>query len=346
MRIGFLLALLGHAVACGGDDEMPASNAGGGDGDMNAPGDGDMSAPGDGDMSGPAAEYAYSACAFAEHVGGFTASLVQPEGGQAYARVEGKVNDGVVPDTIPNVLMTMGDCSLVEGNFLSDRCDPACSFDESCTEAGECIPLPSGQDMGTVTITGLKDGDITFMARAPKNNYTATGTLSYPNFDEGVTLTLSGTGATGPALSLVAEGVAPLVVNEPTVSVAMGEATTVTWNAPATAGHSRMLATLNISLHGGDPVRIECDTDDDGSLEIPEPLITALLGYNFSGFPAISLTRQSSDSVDGPHGCIDFRALSTIDRHPVEIAGLTSCNEAMDTCPAGQSCNLETLSCE
>ena len=107
-----------------------------------------------------------------------------------------------------------------------------------------------------------------------------------------------------------------------------------------------MIAELNISLHGGDPVRIRCDTGDDGSLEIPAALVTELLSYSYSGFPAISLARQTADSAATDDGCVDFRVQSSIERHPVEIEGQTSCNDQQDNCPAGQSCNYDLMVCE
>jgi len=224
-------------------------------------------------------------------------------------------------------------------------CDPDCGSDH-CGPGNECVPDPLGQDMGTVDIDGLADGPASLTPRAPRNNYMATGTISYPAFAEGAALTLTSTGGSQSPLSLVAEGVAPLVVHESEVALVDGQAATVTWDPPAQSGRSHLLATLNIALHGGDPMRIECDTDDDGSLEIAAELVSQLLTFNYSGFPGITLTRQSSDSVQGPDGCIDFRAYSNIERYPVTIEGLTSCNELNPDCPTGQTCNFDTLACE
>ena len=347
-----------------GDDAANAPPGGAGDGAM---GDGDMgdgttgndmagdgptgdgdstTTPGDDGSTPPttADDYSYSACSVADRVGGFSVGMVQPVGLDAYTTVQGRVTDAIIPTNVPDVVMTSGECSLVMGRNLF--CDPECSFDETCGEDGQCLPQPAGQDMGTVDIAGLLDGPVTMEAREPRFNYAATGTFSYPGVEEGAAVALTGAGNVGPALALQAEGVAPLAINESEVQLSNAAAASVTWNAPAVAGRSRVLATLNISLHGGDPVRIECDAEDDGSLEIPAELVSMLLTFDYSGFPAITVTRQTSEATEGPHGCIDFRVYSSVERHPVAIEGLTSCNESQDTCTGGQSCNLELMLCE
>lgn len=326
-----------------GDGDM----AGGGDGDMLVAGDGGdgdgTTTTGDGDASADA--YAYSACETAERVGGFRVALVQPVDLDPYSALEGRVTDGVRPENVADVIATEGDCSLLQARLLF--CDPDCGFGEVCSADGTCAPEPVGVDMGTVEVQGLVDGPIVMEPRAPRFNYTNVGSsLTHPAFEEGARITLDGSGSEGPALSLQAEGVAALVVNENPVAVAPDTATVVTWNPPAQAGRSRVIAELNISLHGGDPVRIHCDTDDDGSLEIPASLITELLSYSYSGFPAIGLVRQTAHAVTTPAGCVDFRVQSSLERHPVEIEGQVSCNDQQDDCPAGQSCNLALMLCE
>lgn len=280
--------------------------------------------------------YAYSACPLEDSVGGFTIELTDQ-----YTSVTGKVTNGVVPTNIPDPLTTMGACTLVQGRSLF--CDPACASDQTCDENGMCIPYPVGQDLGEVTIAGLKD-PVSMTARSPAFNYNFTGMLQNPGLDEGDRVTLSAAGGTGDAFTLVAEGIAPLMVHESELALEDGQPATMTWDPPAQGGRSRLLATLNISLHGGNPVRIECDFDDTGSLEIPADLISELLGYGYSGFPAITLVRQTSDSLDHSLGCVDFRVISTANRLPVVIAGLTSCT-TNDECPMGQTCQ-EDLTCQ
>jgi hypothetical protein len=125
-----------------------------------------------------------------------------------------------------------------------------------------------------------------------------------------------------------------------------GQAVTLSWEPPAEAGRSRVLVNLNINLHGSEPVRVECDAEDDGSLEIAPELIDALLDSEYSGFPAVTLARQTAEAIDGPDGCIDFRVRATLPRHPVQVEGLDSCNDLQPECPDGQSCNYELMLCE
>ncbi|MDD9944360.1 MAG: hypothetical protein OXU20_25170 [Myxococcales bacterium] len=302
--------------------------------------------PADSDPDMPEAPYAYSACARDTRVGGFAASLEQPGDPSLdpYSQVSGAVSNGIIPMNIPERVMAAGECELVRGRQLF--CDPECGGDETCDEGGTCQPHPVGQDLGAATLTGLIDGTVSMSPRAPKYNYANTGSLSYPAFEEGAPIRLEVEGGAADGFVLSAEGVAPLAVNESEVALMDGQATVVTWTPPAEAGRSRVLATVNISLHGGDPFRIECDGEDDGELEIPAELVSELLKIDYSGFPAITLRRQTADSVELPWGCADLRVFSVLDRHPISIPGLTSCNENQATCPAGQACNLAVMRCE
>lgn len=276
------------------------------------------------------------ACALADRVGGFTV-----EHTASYSSVQGKVTNGIIPQNIPEPEMTSGDCVLVRARSLF--CEPSCASDETCDVDGSCIPYPVGQDAGAATITGLL-ADVDLEPRAPAFAYSNSGTLPNPAFAEGDTIKLEVAGGTDvPAFTLSATGIAPLVVHQESLALTAGEAAELTWDPPASEESSVILATLNISLHGGNPVRIECETADTGSLEFSAELIDALLGFGYSGFPAVAITRQSASSTELDWGCVDFRVSSTIDRLPVEIPGLVSCSESSE-CPDGQTCQ-EDLTC-
>lgn len=344
-QVGLLAVVVVVSGACGGEELLDSGPpAAGSSGD----GAGTLAAAG---RDGVAADrgsagYVYSACEDPEtDLGGFSAGMEDPgEGLEPYSAVSGLVKDGIVWGLNPEPLMTLGDCTLVRGRMAF--CDPDCAPGENCNRDGQCVPNPVPQNLGSVEIAGLKDGPLSMEPRAPRFNYAAVGSLSYPAFDEGTPITLSATGGGAEPFTLVAEGVAALALNEAEVALEEGQPAMVTWNAPAQPGRSRVLAELNISLHGGDPLRILCDTDDDGSLVIPSGLVSELLAINYSGFPAIGVTRQTAGSVQLPWGCADFRVYSNIERHPVSIPGLTSCNEGMPNCPAGLSCNTNLMRCE
>lgn len=327
-------------TACGGDDGGDNPGASGGSvatGGAVASGGsaitGGSMATGGSDTGD---SYSYSACAEEKRFGGFTIDLTE-----AYTGVTGKVTDGIIPTNLPELVTDAGDCKLVRSRALF--CDPECGSGETCGEDGTCLPYPTGQDVGEVMIAGLTDA-VSMTARQPANNYTFTGTLPHPGFSEGDTISLTAAGATYGPFSLVAKGIAPLMVDQDELPLSAGQPAVVTWNTPAESGDSRVVAELNIALHGGTPVRIECDVEDTGRLEISSALIDELLGYGYSGFPAITITRQTADSVSVGSGCADLRVTSTVSRLPIVIEGLVSCSDSTD-CPDGQTCQ-DDLTCQ
>jgi hypothetical protein len=290
--------------------------------------------------TGGSSPYAYSACATAERVGGFvvdahglsSAVLDDPR-----SNINGEVKDGVVPANVPDPVTHIGDCTLVRGRNLA--CSPLCELYTTCDVDGSCIPEPRNQDVGTVTIAGVKH-PMAMEPLPPMNNYEARGTLQYPEADEGTRVTLSATGGTLEAFELVAEGVALLELDG-AVTLADGMPMVVNWMPPAQPGRSRVLADLNIALHGGDPVHIECDAPDTGSLEISAELISELLSYAFSGNPRLFLERRTADSVELDVGCVEL-TVGTHDVLDVEIEGYVSCSD-MAPCPMGQLCGQDQL---
>jgi hypothetical protein len=333
-----LLCLL---AGCGDDtgDGGAGASGGGATGGSGAMGGSGATGGSGGDDDAGTAEYAYSACPKAERVGGFKVSSFEANAAmpKPYSSVVGEVKDGVVPANVPDPVTTLGSCTLVRGRNLA--CAPECEVGTTCDPDGTCIPEPRNQDVGTVTINGLKDA-VSMEARAVSLNYDAAGTHQ---FDEGAAITLSATGGTLSPFDLVAEGVGLLALAGDPVTIPSATPVTVSWTPPAQPGRSHVLATLNIALHGGDPVRIECDAPDTGTLEIPAALIDELLSYAFSGFPRLDLVRQTAGSVDLDVGCVDLTvaAHATVD---VEIDGFTSCNDELP-CPMGQVCTVD-LFCE
>lgn len=312
------------ATGCGGDD-APAADAGAGQPRVVS-----------------AAGYAYNACADGERVGGFTV-IAKPtqtlSGGiiEGFSAVEGEVRDGIIPGQIPEVVITSGSCSLLRGRDLS--CIPACVSGETCGEAGTCIAAPERHEVGTVDVLGLKDA---VTIEPIELVYNFTGTLQNPAFDEGRGVALQAGGGEFTGFALLAEGVGTLDLDGATATLQDGEPVNVQWAAPATPDRSRILVELNISQHGGDPVRIECEAADTGALEIPAELITQLLSYKYSGFPSIRLSRQTADSIELPVGCIDF-VVAAHGEIAVEIDGLASCSEQVP-CPDGMTCQKD-LTC-
>jgi hypothetical protein len=179
------------------------------------------------------------------------------------------------------------------------------------------------------------------MPRMVGNHYTNPGSLTHPGFEEGADITLAAAGGDHSAFSLRGAGIAAVEVPSDPVLIEEGSAATVTWTVPAVASDAvRMRINLDIARHGGTPVRIECSVPDTGSFTIPEALVTQLVGFGFSGFPAIDLTRRSADSamVDGL-GCVELEVVASA-RVDAMVPGLTSCSSAAD-CEDGQTCQMD-----
>lgn len=288
-----------------------------------------------------AAPYAYSACDPGERVGGFEAVADEDH---RYSTVTGRVGNAIKYNLLTDVISSSGSCELVQPR--TGFCDPACTNGQVC-DGATCVEQSEPQDVGTVYVFGL-DEDLTITPKSSVFNYKHGGELAHPAFEEDAPVTLSATPADAPAFTLQARGVAPLAMAEDSeIVLRQHMPVELQWAAPATPGQAHVLVSLNIALHGGTPVQIDCDTEDTGSLTIPAELVTELLGYGYSGFPAINIIRQTADSVELDIGCVDFIVGSKRSRVPVTIPGLTSCVTGGDSsdCPDGQSCQ-ENMTCQ
>jgi len=331
------------ALACGGDDggaEGGASGMSGGSSGAGGSTGGSSGSSGEGaaggstgGSSGDPGPLEYAPCAVGARAGVFSIELAP-----RFTGINGDVLDGVDPTFVPEVVASEGDCTLYRAPSLF--CDPSCGSAESCGPDG-CIPTPRTQNVGVVTVTGLVDSPIEMMPRNVGNHYTNPGSLTHPGFEEGADITLSAAGGDHSAFSLRGAGVAAIEAPSDPVRVESGSGTLVTWTAPSVDNEAvRMHINLDIARHGGTPARIECSVPDTGSFEIPETLITQLVGLGFSGFPALDLTRRSADSVevDGL-GCVELEVLATL-RVDATVPGLTSCSSAAD-CEDGQTCQMD-----
>jgi hypothetical protein len=180
-------------------------------------------------------------------------------------------------------------------------------------------------------------GDSPFTMKAIASSYQPpTGvTLAYPPFAEGDVVTFSATGDYFPAFSLMAPAVAPLEVPSGDLKLTAGQPLSLSWT-PGTLATATVHVKLDISHHGGSKGQIECDTADDGSLDISAALVQRLLDLGVAGFPAVIISRHSVDSTNLSAGRVELDLSSVVERL-VSIDGLTSCHENAD-CPSGQSC--------
>lgn len=276
----------------------------------------------------------YSACAREAYLGGV--AVVLKEG---YTSVQGTIADAVRPVDVPRVTLTDGACELLRPKTLF--CDPGCGSGETCGDDGQCVPLPTNQSLGALTIDGLS-APVEMPSKPPLYFYLFAGDLPHPAFGSGDLLTLTAEGDALEGFVTATLGVAALETEMVSMAMVADTPSALQWTAADGGAAVAVEIVLNIANHGGTPASVHCLAEDTGSFEIPASMVNALLGLGYSGFPSVSLTRVGSGTAELEAGCVDFRASSTRVLN-VEIPGLTSCSDSGD-CPEGQSCQPD-LTC-
>lgn len=228
----------------------------------------------------------------------------------------------------------IGDCRLMVP--VNPFCDPACDIQSVCTSDGVCTPYSTPQNLGVVSLTGLMPGDFSMDPIAPAYKYRepASVRLPYPPCNEGDRI-----GLTAPSAGLAIEGVcvAPMtLLNAETIPVRANQALPLSWQAPTTSG-TRVGIDLDIAHHGGATGKILCDVPDTGSFQIPEPLVTRLVGLGLAGFPAITLTRRFEARASAEPD-VTLTILSTTSR--LVDTGVVSCGTDIP-CPSGMTCKTD-----
>lgn len=312
-------------AACSSDDGEPSSTASAG-----TSGSGGQQAGGD------AASIPYAPCSEAASVGGFTLELADD-----YTSLEGKVFDAVDPRLVRTVVASEGTCRLLTPPSL--LCDPGCATStEVCAPDNQCVPVPVGHGVGSVSVSGLASA-VEMTANAATGNYRASPALPHPGFEPGADVRLSASGGDYAPFELRGWGIALLEVTSE-ITVTEGQPSLIRWTPPVEAGPAHVLATLDVNNHGSTEASIECDFPDTGEGEIPASLVDALIAQGTSGFPSISLTRRTASSASIEPGCVQFLVTSTLDLD-VSLTGLTSCDTDAE-CPDGQTCKPIERFCE
>lgn len=229
---------------------------------------------------------------------------------------------------------TIGDCKLMLP--FNPFCDPSCDINSACTMDGVCTPYSTGQNLGVVSLTGLMPGDFSMDPIAPSYKYQPSPSvkLPYPPCAEGDALSIA-----APTVGLTMGGtcVAPLVLlDADTIPVRADQALPLRWEAPTISG-TRVGIDLDVAHHGGARGKIVCDVPDTGSFEIPEPLVTRLVGLGLAGFPAITLTRSFRTPSSTEPG-VSFVIASTTSR--LVDTGVVSCGANLP-CPEGMTCKTD-----
>lgn len=276
----------------------------------------------------------YAPCATDQLVGGFRIQLATE-----YTGVNGSVRNGAVPADVPEVVSEEGTCRLLEQRILF--CDPTCGASQTCGNEGICIPYPTNQQVGVVSVTGL-NAELT-MEPGPTGSYTnpAMPALPHPGFEEGAAIELTAAGGALEAFTLQGEGVAALSVAEDPLVATSGQPLTLTWEAGSASEAVRVSVKIEFNRHGGTPSWVECDMEDTGSFEVPSSIVDALLGLEVSGWPTVTFTRRSVDSVDLDVGCVELQVFSQVVRE-LEIDGVQSCDDD-HPCPNDQTCPVNLV---
>ena len=347
-----LLPLLSSCLlvaACASDDDTPGANSGsggasarGGSSGSSGGGAGGSSgdaASGSGGTSG-AALTTYKPCRVDMRSGEFVVSLTNE-----FTGVAGTVLDGIeehrigVEQTVPGGV-DLGACRLMKPPTATAPCSPMCSASQVCNN-GTCKPKPLAVSVGDVVITGLISPlTLKFIAG---NYINPPGMTPHPLFVDGANLTLSASGAAGYGpFALKGYGVEPLVVPPGKLLVEMNKPVTVTWMAPKNPGPAKVHVDFSINRHGGTDSWLECLVDDNGSYTINAGLMTELFKQGVSGFPSVTLSRQSVDQTTVKSGCVHM-VVKAENARDLDIPGVQSCKDDTE-CTKPQVC-LEDLRC-
>ncbi|WPB75138.1 hypothetical protein KYC5002_39850 [Archangium violaceum] len=278
----------------------------------------------------------YEPCDASQRAGQFTVEL-----GDGYTAVQGRVLSGVVPANVRQVEAQEGECRLLRGRTLF--CEPACGASQTCGEGGVCIPYPTARNVGSVSVRGLK-AELSLTPNSAKFYSSSATTLPHPGFDEGALIELVASGSEVETFTLRGQGVTALTVPEGPITFERNKPVTVSWTPSASPGAARIQLVADLAHHGGISASLECDgLADTGGFTLPTALVSQLLDVGVAGFPNLTITRRSADSVDTRAGCVDLLVLSQVDRELL-IPGLESCSGDED-CPEGKTCQPD-LTCQ
>lgn len=261
--------------------------------------------------------------------GSVVVSLNAPLGdGAGYSTLIGRFFAGETPDPLPLRLDTReGDCELWVPNlpFCSEACTP-----DVCTANDVCTPYPEPVEVGTIAVSGL--GELLSLAPATSMIVYQSPSLAYPPCEEGAKVSASSN-----RFALEAPCIAPLELTGPEpLPVKSGEAVHVTWVAATASGASRIRIGLDVSHHGGKKGQIDCDVPDTGSLDIPEALVTKLIGLGLAGYPTINVNRVSV-GVDATNENVSLLLSSSVTR--AVDTGVTSCLDDTE-CEGEEKCSM------
>jgi len=278
-------------------------------------------------------------------IGSFITALVPAtDTEQGYTTVSGRVYDGVTPSTVVwDLLASAGGCQLLKPR--APFCSTPCQSGQVCVEDEQCASYPSAQDLGPVVLKGLGSADITMKSIASSYQLPGDVVLPFPPASEGAPVSIQVAGGLFGAFSVQTKMVAPLVsASAGALSLEAGKPLALLWQAAGAGGSAlaRMQIKVDISHHGGQKGKIECDVADSGSLEIPATLIAGLIELGVAGFPSVELARVATSAAAVSAGKVRFQVLSSVSRELI-VPGVQSCHADAD-CASGKPCRQD-LTC-
>lgn len=275
--------------------------------------------------------------------GTFQVEIVPPNSKDpGQAAILGRVLDGVNPsNVIWEVAATEGDCVLLTPRI--PFCDPKCSSSEACVEDDECQPYPTGIDIGTVTVEGIKttagETDFTMDPVAGYYQPAADIDLAYPPFAEGDAIVFSASGNEEVVpFTMTAQGIVPFEIITESITLEDGKSVEIEWVPGGLPDLAVINLSVNISYHAGTKGTISCETPDSGAIELPSTMVDALKDLGLSGWPMIVFSRTITGTTE-PELPVDLIIESSMTQN-VNIPGLISCNTDAD-CPEDQTCQLD-----
>jgi hypothetical protein len=246
-----------------------------------------------------------------------------------YTAFLGTFTDGpTAPKMALQARQAQGGCTL----YVPNKCAATCSAGSVLSATGGCMREPEPVAVGTLHVTGLGGEARDSEPTPPVYSYQLVPTLPYPACAEGGAIGVSADGFT-----LAATCVADLELTSAVpVPVKSGQAVHLTWKPPAQAGTTRVQVELEIAHHGGYKGQIDCDVPDTGTLDIPAPLVTALVALGRAGYPTVKIVRASTGTTAAQPNV----ALTVVSRLEVEAdTGVISCGAGTsEDCAAGKTC--------
>lgn len=257
------------------------------------------------------------------------------------------VYDKPVPqERIWTVSQTVGECQLLKPK--APFCDPACTVPQVCGAANTCESPSVGKNAGTLTVDGVLAGGTSQLSFEPSVSavdptlatYNLAADFAYPPFAAGDAVSVKSSGGAYAPFSLQTKAIAPIVTTLTSVPITKDQPSVLTWEA-GTVTDALIHVEVDISHHGGLKGKIVCDASDDGSLEIPATLTSALIALGVAGFPTVNLARQIRSSTRLTEGRVELFINSALEL-AATVPGVTSCNAAKD-CPSGTTCTASLV---